>query len=219
MDNLAGVLSSSEVEHIQAFPSSPYLQQLENDPNLLKHDFVEDFPILKDEVIQKIWGTKGRPFSRHMQFKFFWNPKEHRLFGVIGFPRDTEGPPGCVHGGCIATALDSALGTFVLRLCGLGCVTLNLNTNYKKFIPIESCVRLECWEIKREGRKVFCAGKLCNIDDGDQIYSEATAIFYKNQPTIPDYEQCLQVFGRPSGITRDGLIKLLKSQKKQEAKL
>jgi len=57
------------------------------------------------------------------------------------------------------------------------------------------------------------------VDDDLTQSTTATAIFYKNQPTVPDYEQCLQVFGRPSGITREGLLKLLKSQKKQEAKL
>lgn len=95
-------------------------------------------------------------------------------------------------------------------------MTLNLNTNYRKLIPLDSCVRFECWVLKEDAnpRKVHVAGKLSSIDTGE-VYSDATALFYKRQPH-PSYDECYAAFGRESGITPERFVELIRWQRQQE---
>jgi hypothetical protein len=92
------------------------------------------------------WDTKQEKlFEYALCILTIWN----RL-GAIWFSYSCEGPPGMspliccshvgchatnsgsVHGGAIATTLDSCLGFTALRGVGFGHVTLYLNTNYHK---------------------------------------------------------------------------------------
>ncbi len=114
------------------------------------------------------------------------------------------GPPGCVHGGCIGAVLDETLGWTVFSHNDNNhhhpnnqdqdqdqnqnqnqkqqqhsfepAVTVNLNVNYRKFIPLNSIKAIEASVEKREGRKIYVSGRiydpLTNV-----VHAEATAIF------------------------------------------
>lgn len=75
-----------------------------------------------------------RAFYEHgkmFEYAFFFCKNKQKVKGVIQFGPYTQGPPGCVHGGAIATMMDTAMGVCAYN-SGYLCVTANLSTNYKK---------------------------------------------------------------------------------------
>lgn len=69
-------------------------------------------------------------------------------------------------------------------------VTVNLNVNYKKFIPLGTTVVAECEVEKVEGRKVFVKCIFKNLK-GDVIHNEGTGIF-----VLIDYEKMKEKYGK-----------------------
>jgi len=119
-----------------------------------------------------------RAFHEHgksFEYAFFFCKKKQQLKGVIQFGPYTQGPPGCVHGGAIATMMDAALGVCANR-SGYRCVTANLSTNYKKFLPLGATVLVESQVDRVEGRKIFLSATM-KSSDGHILHSNATALF------------------------------------------
>lgn len=85
-----------------------------------------------------------------------------------------EGPPGHVHGGAIATMIDTVTGCLA-SLSG-AVMTANLNINYRSPIPLGSTVVMESSLDKQEGRKAFISCKVTS-PDGTKLHTEATALF------------------------------------------
>ncbi|XP_028437169.1 acyl-coenzyme A thioesterase THEM4 isoform X4 [Perca flavescens] len=86
-----------------------------------------------------------------------------------------EGPPGHVHGGAIATMIDTVTGTHATILSG-PVMTANLNINYRSPIPLGSTVLLESFLDKKEGRKTFISCKVTS-SNGSKLHTETTALF------------------------------------------
>ncbi|CAB1334612.1 unnamed protein product [Coregonus sp. 'balchen'] len=86
-----------------------------------------------------------------------------------------EGPPGHVHGGAIATMIDTVTGTHATYLSG-PVMTANLNINYRSPIPLCSTVLLTCSLDKKEGLKTFVSCQVTNTD-GSKLHTEATGLF------------------------------------------
>lgn len=143
---------------------------MENDELLV--DWKHCTIILTCVVIGKPYlGSDVRLFT-----KFFWNHEQKTMSGFTDFSQLVEGPPGSVHGGCLATVMDELLGWTTFRhIHPHKAVTVNLNVNYRKFVPLGSIKKLHAYVEKQEGRKVFVKG---HIEDGEgKIHAEATAIF------------------------------------------
>ncbi len=96
---------------------------------------------------------------------------------------------GSVHGGAIATALDSLLGYYTMRLLGFGCFTLNLNVDYQMFIPLGSTVRFECTTQKIEGRKAFIEGKRVQREQVVLALSKRSPFMFMHQLNLNNYCQ------------------------------
>lgn len=127
-------------------------------------------------------AVTGKGYVTHDQRvvnKHFWNAEIKEMTGFAEFSNLIEGPPGCVHGGCLAAVMDELLGwtTFTHIAPHKGAVTVNLNVNYKKFVPLSTVKKLVARVDKQEGRKVFVSGRI--VDGGDEsiVHVEATAIF------------------------------------------
>lgn len=108
-------------------------------------------------------------------YELFLNEEEQSLSSVIYFGTHIEGPPNCVHGGAIASIIDAQFGT-LLWLLNKYCVTVNLNVNYKKFVPLNTEVQFKCNLEKIEGRKIFVKGELRSLD-GSILHDESSGIF------------------------------------------
>jgi acyl-coenzyme A thioesterase PaaI-like protein len=100
-----------------------------------------------------------------------------KIEGLLFFLNTAQGPPGFVHGGCLATVIDEALGISY----GHGIFTLQLNMVYKKPCPLQTTVRLTACVTKTQdigrGRiKVWCKATISNLTMGD-AYCEGTGLF------------------------------------------
>jgi acyl-coenzyme A thioesterase PaaI-like protein len=96
-----------------------------------------------------------------------------RIVGRALFGPAYEGPPGCVHGGCIAAAFDEVLG-LAQSLSGQAGLTGTLTVRYRRPTPLNTEVRIEAWVEQVKGRKVVTSARLCA---GDTVTAEATGLF------------------------------------------
>jgi hypothetical protein len=93
-----------------------------------------------------------------------------QLLGITWFSAKTQGPPGFVHGGALATCTDQLLGMCVNQIhlprdTTNYCRTLTLKVTYKKGTPLNSVLRYFCWVEKSEGRKHWLSCRI--IDESD----------------------------------------------------
>eukprot|EP01108_Squamamoeba_japonica_P002159 TRINITY_DN2010_c0_g1_i6.p2 TRINITY_DN2010_c0_g1~~TRINITY_DN2010_c0_g1_i6.p2 ORF type:complete len:182 (-),score=16.52 TRINITY_DN2010_c0_g1_i6:204-749(-) len=162
-------------------------------------------------------GYRGSPFLRNVKMRYYYNTDTELLEGMVKFPTDCEGPIGAVHGGCLAAALDNVLGYQSLRSVGLGCVTLNLNVNYRAFTPLGACVRFETKRDRVEGRKVYCSARFRSLD-GETVHVEATALFYKTSERMLGYDDAKKLFGSQSNMTKQQFLNYLEERRKRRSK-
>jgi hypothetical protein len=108
-----------------------------------------------------------------------WSRGE-RVFGEVTWGSAYEGPPGCVHGGCIAAAFDEVLG-YAETFSGHPGMTGTLTTVYRSPTPLHTKLRFEAWIDRIEGRKIICKGTL---HDGERLCAEAEAIFVSLRPGV-----------------------------------
>ena len=84
--------------------------------------------------------TSSSPLRR-AQYEMRYCAEEQLLCGVARFGADCEGPPGCVHGGAIATVADAATATAVFKAAGRWGLTTRLECNYREMLPLGTPVR------------------------------------------------------------------------------
>ncbi|KAM9353469.1 acyl-coenzyme A thioesterase THEM4 [Symphorus nematophorus] len=132
--------------------------------------------------LSKIIQSKARLFTRNIreqgaafEYVVFVNSEEKRCLCIFQAGHLLEGPPGHVHGGAIATMIDTVTGTHATFLSG-PVMTANLNINYRSPIPLGSTVLLESCLDRKEGRKTFVTCKVTSTD-GSKVHTETTALF------------------------------------------
>lgn len=132
--------------------------------------------------LSKIIQSKARLFTRNIreagaafEYVVFINKKEQKCLCLFQAGHLLEGPPGNVHGGAIATMIDTVTGTHATFLSG-PCMTANLNINYRSPIPLGSTVLIESSLDRKEGRKTFVSCKVTSTD-GSKVHTETTALF------------------------------------------
>uniref|UniRef100_A0A3Q3IU21 Acyl-coenzyme A thioesterase THEM4 n=1 Tax=Monopterus albus TaxID=43700 RepID=A0A3Q3IU21_MONAL len=128
--------------------------------------------------------SKARLFTRNItepgagfEYVLFANKKEQKCVCIFQPGHLLEGPPGHVHGGAIATMIDTVTGSHAVFLYG-AIMTANLNINYRSPISLGSTVLVESTVDKMEGRKTLLSCKVTSTD-GSKLYTEATVIFGK----------------------------------------
>ena len=104
-----------------------------------------------------------------------------------------EGPPGCVHGGLVASVLDQVLGTAAARR-GVPGLTAYLNTTYRRptYLGTELVCRARIDRI--EGWKIHASGEI--VDPEGQVTAEAEALFI-----VPRWAR--EHLGTPTGDAGD----------------
>ncbi|XP_028985914.1 acyl-coenzyme A thioesterase THEM4 [Betta splendens] len=132
--------------------------------------------------LSKIIQSKARLFTRNMrnpgaafEYVLFVNKEEQRCVCILQAGHLLEGPPGHVHGGAIATMIDTVTGTHASQLCE-PVMTANLNINYRSPIPLGSTVLIESTLDRKEGKKTYISCKVTSTD-GSKLHTEATALF------------------------------------------
>jgi len=100
------------------------------------------------------------------------------------FNSHQQGPPGFVHGGASAAVLDEAMGLSIWN-CGYRAVTVNLNINYRKPVPLGKPVQIRAHMNSKNNRRVFAQGEIL-LPDGtiavsaSGIYVESPGFLDKN---------------------------------------
>ncbi|XP_077433063.1 acyl-coenzyme A thioesterase THEM4 [Vanacampus margaritifer] len=132
--------------------------------------------------LSKFIQSKNRLFTRSVktigaafEYAMFINKEEKRCVCIFQAGHLLEGPPGHVHGGAIATMIDSVTGAHAAFLSG-PVMTANLNINYRSPIPLGSTVLMESSLDNKEGRKTLISCKVTSTD-GSKLHTEATALF------------------------------------------
>ena len=111
---------------------------------------------------------------------------EHRGDGTglaVLRPRaEHEGPPGHLHGGLAATALDEAMAWVAHRTDGEACVTATMELRYRRPVPLDGGpYRIEVETVKASGRRRRMAARL--LLAGGEVAVEAEAVFVNLRPT------------------------------------
>ncbi|XP_030248373.1 acyl-coenzyme A thioesterase THEM4 [Sparus aurata] len=132
--------------------------------------------------LSKIIQSQARLFTRNIketgaafEYVLFVNSEEKKCVCIFQAGHLLEGPPGHVHGGAIATMIDTVTGTHATILSG-PVMTANLNISYRSPIPLGSTVLLESTLDRKEGRKTFITCKVTSTD-GSKVHTETTALF------------------------------------------
>ena len=89
-------------------------------------------------------------------------------------PAKYQGATGFAHGGLIATLLDEAMAK-ANGLGGIRAVTLRLQVNYRKLVPVERNIRLRGWRTSRRGRKLYLRAEIRNLQN--HLLAEARGLF------------------------------------------
>jgi uncharacterized protein (TIGR00369 family) len=72
-----------------------------------------------------------------------------------------EGPPGCLHGGIIATLLDEAMSK-ANRAQGVTAMTRQMQVDYLRPVPSGDEIRIRGWVTRSEGRKHWTSAQIEN---------------------------------------------------------
>jgi acyl-coenzyme A thioesterase PaaI-like protein len=87
-----------------------------------------------------------------------------------------EGPPGYVHGGMSSLLMDQLLGAAAIgaRLWGM---TVRLELDYRRPVPLHTPLVLRARVIEAAGRKCVVAGSIATADAPDRTLVEAHGVF------------------------------------------
>lgn len=110
--------------------------------------------------------------------------------GTVTFGAAYEGPPGHVHGGFVAAALDELLGMTMAAQHVPG-MTGRLTVSYRRPTPLHRPLRVVGEVVRVEGRKAYVEGRIL---DGDTVCSEAEGLFL----TV-DFEDMARRLGAGAG--------------------
>ncbi|MFC5864954.1 PaaI family thioesterase [Acidicapsa dinghuensis] len=123
-------------------------------------------------------GT-GNPVGLHLTFSVA--PDGAVLCDAI-VSSNYEGPPGCLHGGIIATLLDEAMSK-ANRAGGVTAMTRQMQIEYLRPVPSESPIRITGRVIRSEGRKHWTEASIQN-GDGTKL-AAASALFIAVRQSLP----------------------------------
>jgi len=149
-----------------AFPEDNEVERLFRlVPGLNRWDMTDVMPFHNYPSVREARGLLGESFFSGFQkvlTREYWHEPRQVLEIAVYFSLLSEGNAGAVHGGAIAATFDHSFGRCLLRSIGFGSnATLNLGIDYKKFVPIDTVVRISCEPAVRDGRKVTLVGHVC----------------------------------------------------------
>jgi acyl-coenzyme A thioesterase PaaI-like protein len=102
-----------------------------------------------------------------------WVDDDDVVHGAGNLDAAYEGPPGCVHGGIIASLFDELLGVANIT-AEVGAMTGTLTIRYRSPTPLKTDLTFRAQVRAVEGRKVFTAG---TIHAGDRLCAECEGVF------------------------------------------
>ena len=96
-----------------------------------------------------------------------------------------EGPPGYVHGGMSALLMDQLLGAATIA-AGLWGMTVRLELDYRRPVPLETPLLLHARVTEGAGRKSAVTGTIARADAPDRPLVEGRGVFVMPRPQLQD---------------------------------
>jgi len=115
-----------------------------------------------------------------VRISYFRKPDEPQLYAKAWFGTKTMGPPGHVHGGAMAAALDEAMGA----VCWMNqhrVVAATITVKFIAMLPIESETILEAAIERVEGRKVTIRSTLTDLTGRPVAEGQGLFIILKDE--------------------------------------
>lgn len=132
-----------------------------------------------DGLTPLVHGARNRCFGcgqanpAGLKLEFAKSPQGAVLSNAI-ISDQYEGPPGCVHGGIIATMLDEAMSK-ANRVRGVTAMTRQMQVEYLSPVPSGAPIRIEGRVTRSEGRKHWAEATI-QAENGTFL-ARATALF------------------------------------------
>jgi acyl-coenzyme A thioesterase PaaI-like protein len=100
-----------------------------------------------------------------------------------------EGPPGYVHGGVSSLLMDQLLGSAAIA-AGLWGMTVRLEVDYRRPVPLSTPLLLRARVVEAAGRKCVVTGSIATAEAPDRVLVEASGVF-----VMPREERHADYFG------------------------
>ena len=109
-----------------------------------------------------------------MRLAYFRGPVAGVLHAKAWFGRETQGPPGYVHGGAMAAVLDEAMGG-AAWMNGHPSVAAKISVSFIEMLQLETETSVEARVERTDGRKIYLRAKL--INPSGTVVAEADGLF------------------------------------------
>lgn len=116
----------------------------------------------------------ANPSGESIRIAYFRGPEAGVLHAKAWFGRETQGPPGHVHGGAMAAVLDEAMGG-VCWMNGHRTVAAKISVSFIAMLKLETETTVEARVERTEGRKIYVRAKL--FGTGAVPIAEADGLF------------------------------------------
>jgi acyl-coenzyme A thioesterase PaaI-like protein len=121
----------------------------------------------------------GSPFAPPLQVE----RDGTRVTGTCTLSLAYEGPPTFAHGGVSAMLLDQILGHAAVAAGHPG-MTVQLDTSYRKPVPLQTPLLLTAELTETRGRRVTVRGAIATAAEPGTVLVEATGIFVQIRPEV-----------------------------------
>jgi len=122
------------------------------------------------------------PQGLHLHFEVESTyPDQVSASATIELTKIHEGPPGCVHGGIIATMLDEAMSK-LNRPLKLVAMTRHMEVDYLRPVRVGTPLKIISRHVRREGKKIFHAAEILGPDGN--VLARAKGLFVVIDPAL-----------------------------------
>jgi len=147
-----------------------------------------------DEILPRLEGEEGwtrleapswmgdrRQFiagdhdPERLMLHYFRRESDQALMARVWLGPAAEGPPGHVHGGCLAAVLDECMGLSAW-ITNRPCLAGRITVEFRKPAPHGCVYTVEAVVASEEGRKLFTQARITHATQGDVAVSEGTFI-------------------------------------------
>jgi acyl-coenzyme A thioesterase PaaI-like protein len=129
---------------------------------------VQPFPSLSPQSF-----LVANPSGESVRIAYFRGPEAGVLHAKAFFGRETQGPPGHVHGGAMAAVLDEAMGG-VCWMNGHRAVAARISVSFLEMLKLETETMVESRIESVDGRKVYLRASLM---DGARRVAQSDGLF------------------------------------------
>lgn len=143
--------------------------------------------------------VSGEVDGDRLRIWYYYREADGALCAKVWFGMDAEGPPGHAHGGSMAAVLDEAMG-FAAWVNGHPVVAASITINFRKRLPLERILQVECLVTSAEGKKVTTTGRIFDPETG-KAFCEGEGTFVL-QP-MDSFGKLTQATGELDRIERE----------------